>query len=150
MAELYPNEGLDYILSIIPGGGAAPANLYLGLFTGATAATTPAATAVLATQSGVTEAAFTGYARRTIAAAAWGATGAKTMWGQAGRGKTAAEQTFPAATAAYATAINGFFIASAATGGIALFYSNFDDEQAIASLALGDIIKVTPTLGFLG
>jgi hypothetical protein len=150
MAELFPNEGLDYLLGIVPKNGTNLATTYLGLFTGATASTTPAATAVLSTATGVTEAAYTSYARVSIAAASWGTTGAKTIWTQSARGTTAAEVSFPAATASYATAINGFFLATASTAGTALFYSNFDDTTAVATMAIGDIIKVTPTFGLLG
>jgi hypothetical protein len=149
VAEIVPDEGLDYILAIFPKNGSNLATSFLGLFTSQTASTVPAASAVLATPTGVTEAAYTGYARQSIAAASWGTIGAKTMWTQSGRGTTAGQVSFPAATAAYATAINGFFLASASTAGIALFYSNFDDTTAVASLAIGDIIKVTPTFGLL-
>lgn len=152
MAEIFPNEGLDYLLSMVPKNGTTPANLYLGLFTGASASTVPAASAVLSTYTGVAEAAYTNYARVTIAAADWGAVGAKTAWSQSGRGTTAAQKSFPPATASYATQINGFFIATASGHGseIALYYSNFDDETGVASLAIGDILKVTPTFALLG
>jgi hypothetical protein len=149
MAEIVPDEGLDYILSIFPKNGSNIATTYLGLFTSQTASTVPASTMVLATPTGITEAAYTGYARQSIAAAAWGATGAKTMWSQTGRGSTAGQVSFPAATAAYATAINGFFLATASAAGTCLFASNFDDTTAVASLAVNDVIKVTPTFGLL-
>lgn len=150
MAEIVPDEGLDYILSIFPKNGTNLASTWLLLFTSQTASTVPASTAVLATETGVTEADFTSYARVEVAAGDWGATGAKTIWTQSARGTTASQQSFPAAGAAYATAINGFGIASASTAGVALMYSNFDDTTAIASLALGDIVRVTPTFGLLG
>lgn len=149
MAEIIPDEGLDYILAIFPKNGSNLATSYLGLFTSQTASTVPAANSVLATPTGVTEAAYTGYARKSIAAASWGAVGAKTIWSQSTRGATAGQVSFDAATAAYATAINGFFLASASSAGVGLFYSNFDDTTAVASLAIGDIIKVTPTFGLL-
>lgn len=150
MAEIIPNEGLDYILSIFPKNGTNLATAYLGLFTGATASTTPSATAVLSTATGVTEAAYTSYARVAVSAASWGTTGSKTIWSQSARGTTATEFSFPAAGASYATQINGFFLATASTAGTAIFYSNFDDTTGIASLAIGDVIKVTPTFGLLG
>lgn len=154
MAELFPDEGLDMILAIVPMNGTNAANTYLGLFTGLTQTTVPAAAAALATYGGAAfgEAAFTSYARQTVAAAAWGTVGAKTMWSQTGRGSTASQASFPAAGAAYATQINGFFLANASAHGSekAYFYSNFDDSTGIASLALGDIVKVTPTWGLLG
>lgn len=152
MAEIVPDEGLDYIIGVWLKAGTPPANTYLGAFTSQTASTVPAGTAVLASQTGVTEAAYTGYGRAAIAAAGWGATGAKTMWTQAGRGTTGPQTSLPAATAAYATAINGFLIASASAvgAGVGLLYSNFDDVTAVASLAIGDVIRVTPTWGLLG
>ena len=150
MAELVPNEGLDYWLGIMLKAGTPPATTYNGLFEGASATTTPLATAVLATQTGVAETNYTGYARQAIAAADWGAVGAKTVWGDATvRGMTSTQKSFPAATAAYATAINGFLIATTlgrATG-VGLLYSNFDDTTAVPSLGIGDVIRVTPTYG---
>lgn len=149
MAEIIPDEGLDYLLAIVPKNGTNIATTYLGLFTSQTASTVPAASMVLATPTGITEAGYTSYARQSIAAASWGATGAKTIWTQSTRGTTAGQVSFPAAGAAYATAINGFFLATASTAGTCLFASNFDDTTAVASLALGDIIRVTPTFGML-
>lgn len=150
MAEICPTEGLDYMINVLLKNGGSPATLYLGLFTSQTASTVPAANAVLATPNGVTEAGYTSYARVAVATADWGATGDKTVWTQAVRGATAAQKSFPAAGAAYPTAINGFFLATALTGGVAIYYSNFDDATAISSLALGDIIRVTPTFGLGG
>jgi hypothetical protein len=152
VAEIFPTEGLDYLLGIFPKNGTNAANLYLGLFTSQTASTVPAATAVLDTETGVTEATYTSYARVTVAAADWGSAGADTIWSQAVRAVTASQKSFPAAGAAYATAINGFFLATTSTvsTGLAVYYSNFDDTTAVASLALGDIIRVTPKLGFGG
>lgn len=152
MAEIIPTEGLDYLISVILKNGGSPANLYLGLFTSQTASTVPAASAVLDTETGVAEATYTSYARVAVPVADWGATGDKTIWTQSARGSTAAQKSFPAAGAAYATAINGFFLAttSAVSTGVGVFYSNFDDTTAIASLALGDIIRITPTFGLIG
>ena len=149
--EIFPDEGLDYLLGITPKNGTNLTNTYCGLFVNMTASTTQAASAVLATQTGVTETSGWGYARQAHAASAWGAAGTATIWGQANaRRVVGAQLTFAAASAAYAAPINGFFMASTVTVGVALFYSNFDDTTAIASLSLGDIIKVTPTWGLLG
>lgn len=148
--EIIPDEGLDFFINVMVKGGTAPANTYVGLFTSQTATTTPASTAVLSTSTGVTEAAPGGYARQTVSAASWGTIGAKTIWSQTGRGTTATQVVFPAATSAYAVAINGFLLASASTAGIGLLYSNFDDSTAVPSMAIGDIIKITPTFGMLG
>lgn len=152
MAEIVPDEGLDYWLGVMLRSQSAPANTYVGLFTSQTASTVPASTAVLATPTGVTEAAPGGYARQAIASGTgtWGAPAADTLWSQAVRRTTGPQVSFPAATGAYATAINGFLIATALTAGIALLYSNFDDTTAIASLAIGDVVKVTPKYGLAG
>lgn len=133
-------------------GGTPPATLYGGLFVGASPTTVPAADAVLSTYTGVAEAAYPGYARVAIPAASWGAIADKTVWSQTGRGTTAAQLGFPAATAAYETQINGFFIASAAEHGgeIALWYSNFDSQTGVPTMNVGDIIQATPTWVELG
>lgn len=150
MAENFPDEGLDWLLARFPKvSTTVPATLYLGLFTSQTASTVPGDSAVLSTSTGITEAAYTNYARVAIASTDWGSVGDKTAWSQSGRGVTAAEVSFPAATAAYATAINGFFLATASSAGVCIFASNFSDTTAVASMAIGDIIKVTPTLAFL-
>jgi len=153
MAEIIPNEGLDLLLGIFPRGGTNLTTTYVGLFTGLTASTVPAQTAVLSTYGGAAfgESAFTGYARQSVAAASWGAQAAGAGNAAGGRQSTAAQASFPAATATYATAINGFFLADASAHGSekAVFYANFDDTTAIASMAIGDVIKVTPTFGLL-
>lgn len=150
MAENFPDEGLDWILARLPKvTTTVAATLYLGLFTSQTASTVAGDSAVLSTSTGITEAAYTSYARVAIASTDWGTTGDKTAWSQSGRGTTATEVSFPAATAAYATAINGFFLATASTAGVCLFASNFSDTTAISTMAIGDIIKITPTFGFL-
>lgn len=145
--DILPTEGLDYLVTLAVKTGTAPTSLWLGLFTSQTATTVPAASAVLATSTGVTEAAYTSYARVEVPDADWGAVGDDTIWTTAVRAATAAQKSFPAAGAAYATAINGFFLATAATAGVAIYHSNFDDTTAIASLALGDIVRVTPKFG---
>lgn len=146
MADMIPNEGLDYWLTVMLKAGTPPATLYVGLFTGATANSTPLATAVLSTSTGVSEVTYGGYARQSIAAASWGTVASQTAWGTSGRGHQAGQVSFPAATSAYSgAAINGFFLATTlASGGVAVLYSNFDDTTAIGSLALGDIIRITP------
>ncbi|MCW0214377.1 MAG: hypothetical protein OJJ54_13540 [Pseudonocardia sp.] len=151
MAEIIPNEGLDYIVNLVLKAGTPPSTLYVGLFTGATASTTPTASAVLSTATGVTEAGYTGYARQSISSASWGTIGGQSGWSQSGRGSVGPQVSFPAATASYATQINGFFIATTlSSGGVALGYSNFDDSTGVATMAIGDIIKVTPTFFLTG
>ncbi len=149
MAEIFVDEGLDFMLAIFPKNGANTGTLYLGLFTSQTASTVPANNAVLgATPSGITEATFTSYARQSIAAASWGANAALTT-PVVGRKTTAGQVTFPSVGATPGGAINGFFLASALTAGSLIFATNFDDLTAITP-ATGDIIRVTPTLGLGG
>jgi len=92
------------------------------------------------------EVGYTSYARVAVASTDWGSvTSNDTVWGQTGVSSVAASQkSFPAATATYSTAINGFFLASASTQGTLIYASNFDDTTAIATMAIGDIIKITP------
>lgn len=140
MAEIAPDEGLDYMIGVLLRAQTQPTNLFVGLFTSQSPTTVPAGTAVLATGTGVTELTGTGYARQTIAAATWGAPAS----GGGGRQTTAstyvtftAGDTWPAA--------NGFFIASTsgAGTGVALFYSNFDSGVA-RTLLNGDSLRITP------
>lgn len=156
MAEIFPNEGLDYLLGIVPKGGTSPSNLYLFLFKGGTASTVPAATATIGTMGGtfaeVTTTDYPGYARVAVASSDWGSAGADTIWSQSVRAVTAAQKSFAAATSAATPSanINGFGLASASTAGVAVYYSNFDDTTGVTALALGDIIRVTPKFGLGG
>lgn len=146
MAEIFPNEGLDAIMAIWPKNGTNVANVWMGFFTSQTASTVPAATAVLATATGVTEASGTSYARVAIPAANWGAQAAGSP---DGRKSTASVVTFPAVGAGGWGTINGFFLANNASAGagVAYCYANFDDVTAIVSAA-GDVITVTPFINF--
>lgn len=139
------------MLSMVPKAATPPATLYVGLFVGASETAPPPSAAVLSTYTDVAEAAYDGYVRQPLTASQWGAIGAKTTWGQTGRGTTGAQVAFPAATAPYETQINGFFLATEVGHGaeIGLWYSNFDDEVGIAAMAIGDIIKITPTWSLL-
>lgn len=146
MAEIFPDEGLNYLLNLLPRGtGSIPGTLYLGLFTSQTASTVPAGSAVLATPTGVTEATGTAYARQSIASGSWGAIAASSS--PVGRSTAAAQVTFPAVGSGAWGTINGFFIATVLTAGVGIFYANFDDTTAIVT-AVNDIIKVTPTMIF--
>lgn len=153
MADILPTEGLDYLVTLAVKTGTAPTSLYVGLLTGGDGTTVPAATATMAAMGApFAEASFTSYARVEVPDADWGAIAGATIWGTAVRAATAAQKSFPAAGAADATAnITGFFLATAGTigGGVALYYSNFVDGAAdvIPSLALGDIVRVTPQFG---
>jgi len=143
MAEIFVDEGLDVIMAIFPKNGSNLATLYVGLFTSQTGSTVPASNAVLATSTGVTEAAYTSYARQLIAAASWGAQAAGSPDGR----KTAGPQvTFPTVTGGAGTAVNGGFIADAATNGHAICYFNF--AEGAWTPAVNDSFKVTPTLNF--
>lgn len=147
MAEVFTDIGLDYMLGIFPKNGAGPATLYIGLFTGATASTTPAASIVGgASPSGWTEATGTGYARQAIAAASWGSPVASSS--PSGRKVTAGQVTFPAVGSGGWGTINGFFISthsSSVSGDTPIFFANFDDLTGIPS-AQSDVIKITPTI----
>lgn len=139
MAERFPIEGLDYVMSVIPRGGSTPATLWIGLFTSQTATTVPDADAVLATQTGVTEATGSGYARQAISAASWEA---PTTVGT-GRRTLGPAVTFPTVGVGGWGTINGFFLAASFDSGPAVFYANFDDGLAIVS-EVNNVIKITP------
>jgi hypothetical protein len=158
VALIIPTEGLDYMAALVLEGSTSPATLHLGLFTGGDGTTVPAASATRATMGGAfaeaaTGSTYPGYATQSVTANTdWGTIGAQTVWGNTVRGAVGTQKSFPAATAAAGSAnITGFFIATHATTGIVLLYSNFVGEASavIASLALGDIVRVTPTFGFM-
>jgi hypothetical protein len=160
MADEFPDEGLDVILGVFPRGGTIPANLYVGLFTGGSASTVPTSAATIAAMTGTFAEVTTGsaptgwpsYLRQAIASttSGWGAPGAQTIWSVTGRGVVGGQVSFPTPVAAYAPTnpVNGFFIADASTSGHAIYYSNFSDTTGVAGLAIGDVIKVTPTFGY--
>lgn len=139
MAEIFPDEGVDVVLEIFPRGGANLTTTYLALFTAFTATTVGTSTS---TADSYTEPSGGSYARVSVAAADWGAIAA----GTGGRKTTAAQKTFPTATAAWGT-VNGFWLANqlAATGDKCIYAANFDDATA-AVVNSGDVIKVTPTM----
>lgn len=139
MAEIFPDEGVDLILSIFPKGGTNLTTTYLGLFTAFTATTVGAASS---TADSYTEPGSGAYARVAVAAADWGAIAA----GTGGRKTTAAQKTFPTATASWGT-VNGsaLFNQSSATGDTCIYAANFDDATAI-TVNSGDVVKVTPTM----
>jgi hypothetical protein len=143
MAEIFPDEGIDVIMAIFPKNGTNLSSLFLGLFTSQTGTTVPAANAVLSTSTGVTEAAYTSYARISIAAASWGAQAAGSP---DGRKTTAGQVTMPTVTGAAGTAVNGYFIADSLTTGKAICYANF--TEGAWTPAVNDVFKVTPTMNF--
>lgn len=148
MAEIFPDEGLDYLLGVVPKAGTTPANLYMMLFTSQTASTCPGSTAVLASYTGVTELTIgsNGYNRITCASGTWGAAGS----GGGGRQVSGSQQTFTCSTSAW-SAVNGFGFATAAAHGseIGVYYTNFDDTTAV-TLQVGDTLKITPRWVMLG
>lgn len=146
MAEIFTDEGLNWLLGIVPKGNsnaAPPQTLYLMLFTSQTATTVPAASAVLSTATGVTEAAFTNYARIAIAAADWGATAAGSP---DGRQVTSAAKTYAAIGATVGSTLNGYGIATASTAGIGIYYCNFAEGAITPQVGLA--VTVTPTMSF--
>ncbi len=149
MSEIFTDEGLDKILSIVPKNGTNLASLYIGLFTSQTASTVPARTAVGgAVPSGWVEATGTSYARQAIAAASWGAASTN----GSGRKITAGQVTFPTVGAGGWGTVNGFFLATASASGAAdvtIFFANFDDTTARA-LSASDVLKITPSMQFDG
>jgi hypothetical protein len=158
MADIFPDEGLDYLLSIVPKNGASPANLFLGLYTAVGGTSVPGSANTLAQLAGLGTAGFAevsatqwaSYTRQTHVAGSWGAQGASVVWTTTGRVVTGGQLAFLAPAAPYAPSnpIAGFFLASLITTGVAVYYSNFSDSSTIASLAIGDLVKVTPTFGF--
>jgi hypothetical protein len=130
---------------------ALPATLNAGLFSSQTATTVPARSAVLATQTGVTELTSAGgYGRASITNATWPAPASS---GSGMRTTVAANGVvFGESTAAFSAPVNGFFISpTAAIGaGIALFYSNFSDDTAITVNAAGFTIRLAPYIHFDG
>jgi len=93
MAEIFPNEGLDYILALSPRLGQPPTTLYLGLFTSQTASTVLTQTQTLA--ANITEAAFSGYTRVAVASTDWGSAGDQTIWTQTVRGVVCFTEVIP-------------------------------------------------------
>jgi hypothetical protein len=144
MAEIFVNEGLDDMIAGLVKAGTQRTTLYCGLFTSQTATTVPAATAVLSTATGVTEASFTNYARQSIASGAWGANAAGSP---DGRQTTAGVVTFPAIGATVGGAINGCFLATASTAGIGWGYANFNEGAITPQVGLVITVTLTFSLG---
>jgi len=142
MAEIFTDAGIDYILGIIPKGGAL-GTLSLGVFTSQTPTTVPTRTQTLG--AGITEPASGtgGYARVTIATGDWGAASTNGN----GRRITSAQKSFPETTAAWNPAsANGSFIATGTTvgAGTVIYAANFDDGLAANMNAAGLVLRVTP------
>ncbi len=165
MAEIFPNESLAHMLEVFPrantGAFPVPTAYYMGLFSSQTASTVPSADATLTGgttgtfttgSSPVVELTSTGsYARATIGATAGALQTAFPTPVVSGSGMrttmTAPGISFAESTGAYSGAVNGFFIANAASStaqntGKAFFYSNFSDTTAVTVNAAGYTIRV--------
>lgn len=141
-AQIMPDEGLDVVLGQFPKDAVKYTSpLLLCLFTSQTATTVQAHTGNIA---GLTESAYTGYARQNLAAATWGAIAERPT--NLGRQTTYPQVTFPTVGATGST-VNGFYIANNGHT-ILIGQANFDDGLAVV-LATNDVIKVTPTLALL-
>lgn len=142
MAQMCPDEGLDFILGQFPFNTVKYTSpLNLALFTSQTASTVITHAQAFAN---ITETTYTSYARQSLAAATWGAAAERPT--NLGRQQTYPQVTFPTVGASGAT-INGFYITNNGHT-ICIGQANFDDVTAVV-LATNDIIKVTPTFAYL-
>jgi hypothetical protein len=142
MAQMCPDEGLDFILGQFPFNTAKYTSpLNLALFTSQTASTVITHAQAFAN---ITETTYTSYARQSLAAATWGAAAERPT--NLGRQQTYPQVTFPTVGASGAT-INGFYITNNGHT-IAIGQANFDDVTAVVLLT-NDVIKVTPTFAYL-
>lgn len=142
MAYMMPDEGLDLILGQFPLSTAKYTSpLNCALFTSQTATTVITHAQTFAN---ITETTYTSYARQTLAAATWGAAAERPT--NLGRQTTYPQLTFPTVGATGAT-INGFYITNNGHT-VTIGQANFDDGLAVV-LATNDVIKVTPTIGYL-
>ena len=166
---LWPQEGLDYIMGVLPKGGASPSTLYVGLFTTSWATiegyglsninvTLNTGTYIV---NELTSA--TGYTARAPIYATSG--GGSPYWGAQSTGSVTIGSntisvrqsvasgaiTFTNSSGSTWTGVNGIFIATSATVGQAsgggttvLWYAPFSDQSTV-TLANGDSISITPT-----
>jgi hypothetical protein len=142
MAQMCPDEGLDFILGQFPFNTAKYTSpLNLALFTSQTASTVITHAQAFAN---ITETTYTSYARQSLAAATWGAAAERPT--NLGRQQTYPQVTFPTVGASGAT-INGFYITNNGHT-ICIGQANFDDVTAVVLLT-NDVIKVTPTFAYL-
>lgn len=141
MAEIFFDEGLDYILGIIPKGGAL-GTLALGAFTAATPSTVPARTSTIANLNEPANGTG-GYARVIVTTGNWGAAATQ----GSGRRITSAQKSFPSSSAAWnPSSVNGTFIGVGTTvqAGTIIYAANFDDSAAAVINAAGLVLRVTP------
>lgn len=146
MAEIIPDEGLDYMLGVLFKGATVDTSLYLGLFTSQTATTVPARTATGgASPSGWTEMSASGgsYARIALATSDWGAAATN---GNGRKISLSAAKTFTGFVGA--APANGFFIATnsaSGAGDTVLLFANFDSGVARTVATVSDQLAVTPS-----
>lgn len=163
MADLFPDEGLDLLLGIVPKNGANLSQTFMGLYTAQGGTSIPSNQSVLSSSGAggtnnqgcveVSTTLWSTYLRITMPSGSWGAQSSSTVWSTSGRIVTSATPAvFPAPTSLYnpsPNSIAGFFLSnnSIPYQGIGIYYSNFADSSLIASLSIGDVVKVTPTFG---
>ena len=157
---LWPQEGLDALMAVVPKNGTNYSSLYLGLFTTSWSTIQGyGLTNIAVTLNGgtypVTElASATGYTTRpTLSAASWGAQAAGTVTIGANT-INVRQSTYPTVTITNTsgstwTGVNGIFVATSATVGSAsptttvLWYAPFSDGSTV-TLANNDSIAITP------
>jgi len=151
MAEIFPDEGLDYLLGIVFKAGTVDTTLFMGLFTSQTATTAPSRTAVGgASPSGWTEmtASSGSYARIAVATGDWGAPATN---GNGRRIALSAAKTFTGFVSA--AAANGFFLATNSASGAGdtlIYFSNFDSGVARSLASVSDQLDITARAQFDG
>lgn len=150
MAEIFPDEGLDYALGVLFDAAAQDTTFFVGLFTSQTPTTVPARTAVGgASPTGWTEmvASSGTYARQAITAGIWGSPSTN----GSGRKITSEQETFTGFVGA--AAANGFFIATSLASGagdVIICFANFDSAVARTFATIGDQLLLTPSVQFDG
>lgn len=142
MAYIFPDEGLDVALGQFPGPDTRLTNTYLCLFTSQTASTVITHAQAMAN---VTETVYTSYARQALINSGWGSK--SEIPTNLGRQFSFSQITFPTVGATGAT-VNGAFLGDATPPTKCIAQANFDDLTAVV-LATNDVIKVTPTVGYL-
>ncbi len=145
MAEIHPDEGIDYMLGVIWKGATQDTTFFVGLFTSQTPTTVPARTATGgASPSGWTEmtASSGTYARIAIATGDWGSPATN---GNGRRIAASAAKQFTGLVGA--AAANGFFIATnsaSGAGDTVIYFSNFDSGVARTLATVSDELNLTP------
>lgn len=151
MAEIFPDEGLDYLLGIAFKGATVDTTLFMGLFTSQTPSTVPARNATGgAVPSGWTEmgASSGSYARVAVATGDWGAAATN------GNGRRIALSAAKQFTGFVGDAdANGFFLATASAPGAGdtiVYFSNFDSGVARTMATVSDELNITARAQFDG